>query len=436
MASHPLSPARDAALDALIRAAPHSHPIRPAPPETAGLDPRDARLAEAIYRTAVQRWLTVNHLLDACLTKQMIEQPLRAVLTCGATQLLFMDRLPPHAIVNAAVEQAKARVRSGAGKLTNAVLRKVGDLVVDRRPDEPWAPADNHVPWGGGHMRLSRQAMLKRRQPIKYLSVATSHHPRLVEAWVERYGERRATDLLAHGLKLPPTLVHAPGASAEMGESHVKPPFIVWRDDHAALRAFLDAGDDRWVQDPSAYAVVEATAPLDPGCVIDDCAGRGTKTLGLSRHHPDARILATDVHTERMDDLRRVAERRGNVEALAPEAIADHAGRADLVLVDAPCTNTGVLARRPEAKYRFSRRAVDSVIATQRAILAEAVKLLAPGGTLAYSTCSLEPTENDRQVEWAGDRFGLALIDAAQRLPAGQGPTYQDGSYYALMHRP
>jgi 16S rRNA (cytosine967-C5)-methyltransferase len=275
--------------------------------------------------------------------------------------------------------------------------------------------------------------MLKRRQSAKYFSVATSHHPRLVEGWLERYGEAQATELLKHGLKLPPTLVHAPGAEA--GERHARPPFVVWRGDHGALRSFLDARADRWVQDPSAYAVVEATERCGPRLIVDYCAGRGTKTLGLASRHADARIIATDVHTGRLEDLRHVAERASNVEAVAPEAIAAHGGGADLVLVDVPCTNTGVLARRPEAKYRFSRRAVDSVIATQRAIVAEAVTLLAPGGVLAYSTCSVEPIENDRQVEWACDRFGLTLMDAAQHLPTGEGPTYQDGSYYALLRR-
>lgn len=431
------NPARAAASEALIEAAPQGTPTRPTPVRTAGLEERDARLAEAIYRTAVQRWLTINHLLDACLAKRTIEPRLRAVLAGGAAQLVFMDRLPAHAVVDTTVEQAKAWVRRGAGNLANAVLRKVGEMVVERRPDEPWEASDNCIPWGGGHIKLSRQTMLKPRQPARYLSIATSHHPRLVSAWLERFGRPRAVDLLLHNLQTPPTIVHAPGA--ERGLPHATPPFRVWDEDHRSLAEFLGRSHDRWVQDPSAFAVVDATRRLADelrgGLIVDFCAGRGTKTRGLAVAHPEARIVATDIHTERLESLKAAGRSMSGVEVVEPARLAGLRGEADLVLLDVPCTNSGVLARRPEARYRFSLRAVDSVVATQRAILADAGELLAAGGRLLYATCSLEPAENDEQVEWAMERFGLELIDGAQRTPSGAGTTYQDGSYFALLRR-
>ncbi len=152
------SPARIAAVEVLTRLA-EAYPDLPlVEPDVAGLDARDARLAVAIHRTVVQRWLTLRSILNTFLRQRLeqLEPPLQAVLLAGAAQLVFMARIPAYAVIDESVAQAKRRVRPGAGGLVNAVLRKVGGCVVDREVQGRWEPAADGVPWEQGAIYFDR----------------------------------------------------------------------------------------------------------------------------------------------------------------------------------------------------------------------------------------------------------------------------------------
>lgn len=420
--SDAVNPARDAAVLGLIRAM-DQLTLRPVVLDLAGLDDRDARLAEVIYRTTIQRWITINFLIDRFLTRTQIEPALRAILASAGAQLIFIDRLPAHAVVDVAVEQARRQVREGASRLVNAVLRRIAQIVAERLPDQPWQPANNNIPGEQGTIRLSRQALLKPRRIERYLSIATSHAPALVSRWLERFGEAQATELLAHSLQHPPTFVHD-GQSVRL-----------WNDDHAALTAWLSGAADRWVQDPTAALAASATAKLSPKLIVDFCAGKGTKTRQLAMLHAEARIIAADSDEQRFEVLRRSFAGESRVKVMPPNLAMQFAGQVDLLVLDVPCSNSGVLARRPEAKYRFSPRTVSSVIDLQRQIMGQAGALLADGGWVLYSTCSLEPEENEEQVTWACEQLGLTLHESRLTLPGGEGESYHDGGYWALLQR-
>ena len=105
----------------------------------------------------------------------------------------------------------------------------------------------------------------------------------------------------------------------------------------------------------------------------------------------------------------------------------------DRLVLDVPCSNTAVLARRPEARYRFSAATIESLAELQRAIIEQTIHLLHPGGHLLYSTCSLEPAENHEQVEWIRRRFAAQLVHQSLTTPSGTGTSYHDGSYHALL---
>ncbi len=415
-----MNAARDAAVDAIIAATAGGTP-RPVNANTHDLSPADARLAEAIHRTCMQRWLTVKYLLDRCLEKPRIEPALRAILAAGATQLLFMDRLPAHAVVDTAVEQAKRRVRRGAAGLTNAVLRRVADLVAERVPDEPWQPRNNRIPWGGGQIRFTREAMLKPRRLTRYLSVATSHAQALVDAWLARYDQPQAIALLTHSLEHPPTFVHSP-AGVER-----------WRGDHAQLAELLATHRDHWVQDPTSAKAVAATASRSPTTIVDFCAGKGTKTRQLLATHPRAKVIAGDVDEHRFDTLRRAFADEPRVVVTPPALMTRLAGQVDLLVLDVPCSNTGVLARRPEAKYRYNAATLASVVALQRQIVEQAAPLLSHDGVLLYATCSIETQENDQQARWIADTLGMTIDADELTLPGGEGETYHDGGYWAKL---
>lgn len=425
-----------------LRTAAHRFPdLPPTTLDVAALDRRDARLALAIHRTVLQRWITLEYLLDRHLRQPMhqLEPALRAVLLSAAAQLLFMDRLPTHAVVNESVNLAGRMVRPGAAGLVNAVLRRLAEQVVQAAHDQPWVAARDRLPLDDGCVVLRDPCLPDPGNFVEHLAVATSHRAELVKQWSQTFGPDTTTTICRHGVVCPPTIVAVePDFHAQASEdwhSHAQPGFIVWQGPHDRLAAFCQSPPVRRVQDPASAEPVQATGHLSPGCVIDYCGGRGTKTRQLAALHPDARIVATDTDRNRLCDLRAACAACPNVTVVEPEkmagALVDRP--VDLLVLDVPCSNTAVLARRPEARYRFSAATIESLAELQRAIIEQTIHLLHPGGHLLYSTCSLEPAENHEQVEWIRRQFAAQLVHQSLTTPSGTGTSYHDGSYHALL---
>lgn len=418
--------ARGAAALALADAAAQFPGIAPGEPSPRGLSDADARLATAIHRTTLQRWLTLRHLLERFLSKKLdrLEPRMQAVLLSGAAQIVFMDRLPVYAVVDESVALARALVRPGAAGMMNAVLRKLANLAGSVMPDVPWTPAANRLPFDGGCIALADDALPPPDDLPTHLAAATSHPRKLVNDWLASFGEQDATALLAHSLKSPPTFVF---------EGDADEP-TCWDDTHEALAAHLAADPRRRVQDPTAALAVQATRGIGAGRILDLCAGRGTKTRQLAVTHPGAAITAADPHTERAADLHALAESLPRVRVADGDALAGQS--FDLVVLDVPCSNTGVLARRLEARYRYSPRSLASVAALQRKIIEHAATLVAPGGAVLYATCSIHAVENHKQAAAIERVTGGAIASQQLTLPGGDGPAYHDGGYHALICLP
>jgi 16S rRNA (cytosine967-C5)-methyltransferase len=191
------------------------------------------------------------------------------------------------------------------------------------------------------------------------------------------------------------------------------------------------------VQDEAAMHAAHLLAPGPGEAILDLCAAPGTKTTHLAELMQNrGRIVATDVSPER---LARVAEncRRLGIEIVEPQIIREDsvdapAGPFDAALVDVPCSNTGVLGKRPEARWRISPADLVELPEIQKRLLAAACERVLPGGRVAYSTCSLEPEENADVVRWLlarDDRFRLR----EERLHLPGAPA--DGAYQALLER-
>jgi 16S rRNA (cytosine967-C5)-methyltransferase len=209
-----------------------------------------------------------------------------------------------------------------------------------------------------------------------------------------------------------------------------------------ALIQFLRSRDDVWVQDPASSSAVQAAAHLRPRLVVDACAGRGTKTRQLAATFPEAQIIATDIDPARFQTLARIHGDSPQVRVMPLDEVRlRFAARADLVLLDVPCSNSGVLARRPEAKYRAGDAQLRRLGAIQRQIIDDALIFLAPSGQgrgrILYSTCSIDAEENQHAVAWAVEKYGFSVEHDRLTLPAGlpgEGPEwYHDGSYSALL---
>ena len=421
-------PARLAAAGAAIRLADRFPDLPLIEPEVARLSPADARLCTAIHRHSLQRWLTIEAVLQGALRQPVakLDPVVRGVLVNAGAQLLFMDRLPDYAVIDGAVALTRKLDRKRATGLVNTTLRKVAGFVAGPE-DQPWAPAADAVPLAvagadaPATVRLSRPLLPKPDNLLAHLSVAASLPLPLLQRWFKLFGRERATEIALQGLVSPPTYVIEDEAPRR------------WEGSHAELIEFLADAPARRVQDPASLASVAAVKAVgvDPNRVLDLCAGRGTKSRQLAAVFPGAQVDAWDPDAARAADLGLAAEAVGNLDML--DAVPAEGGRYDLVVLDVPCSNTGVLARRPGARYRATARSRDSLVALQREIIAEGLKQLAPGGHLLYCTCSIDPEENEDQAQWLVAESGGGEVRAQATLLPLAGPGGHDGSYHALI---
>jgi len=247
--------------------------------------------------------------------------------------------------------------------------------------------------------------------------------------------------IAAHDLVQAPIIVHGVDAGDPPANlsPHAEPGFFVFDGDRSALTQLLEQNPNAIVQDPASAAPAMAAAQLRPAprTIIDACAGRGTKTRQLALLHPEAHIIATDIDTSRLAALQRQFAGHPRVEVVPHSDIRRFDGQADVLLLDVPCSNTGVLARRVEAKYRFNPTSLKKLIDVQRQIIADSLPLLASRGRLLYSTCSIDPEENEAQPAWAKSWHGLAIERSETLLPSGapgdDAASYHDGSFFALL---
>lgn len=435
---------RDVACAALAAQAARFPDLDLRPLETPGLDDRDAALAHAIADAVLRRWMTLEFLLDSRLDKPMrsLEPALRAVLLAGAAQVLLLDRIPDHAAINESVEQAKRHVRPGAAGLVNAVLRGIVRLRGGIRPK--WTDRRDEVPLSDGRALGLTEAILPEPAPQRW-AAATGHPAWLIERWRTRMSDEDTRAIAAHSLVIPPTILNTTwyaGDPVLNSVPHSCDGFRIFTGGRGELGPLLRPRRDLWVQDPgSAAAILEASRVVErPALIADACAGRGTKTRQLFHAFPDSAIVASDPDAPRLAVLADAFRDDPRVEVVPPPRLAERCpGRADLVLLDVPCSNTGVLPRRVEAKYRASERSFAQLVALQRRILAGALPLAAPGAWIVYTTCSLEPEENEEQARHAADALGLTLVSVSSGPPRGQpgdDPAgYCDGSFVALLRR-
>ena len=274
------------------------------------------------------------------------------------------------------------------------------------------------------------------------LSIAASCPLGLVRRWIDDLGWDAAIEICRHGITTPPTIVACEsGISPDTLDAlpcrpHQTPGYLVWKGPYEQLTGFLAGHPARRVQDPASAEPVQATAGLDVHRIVDYCAGKGTKTLQIAAMHRQAQVLATDIDFDRREQLTRASAGMDRVTVLTPEQVVATGRDADLLVLDVPCTNTATLARRPEARYRFSQKQLSRLIECQRQIIERALPLVRPGGWVLYCTCSLEPGENHEQAAWLARRASAKLENERLILPKGHDTAYHDGSYLALIGLP
>ncbi len=359
--------------------------------ERARLDPRDAALCtEIVFGTLRWRrhldWRLTPH-LNRPLAK--LDPWVRALLRLTAYQLIFLDRVPRWAAVDEAVSVARLKSRvPGPAEFVNAVLRSL-----TRAPGPPRPPA----------------------LPVEAAGVRWSFPDWMAARWISRYGMEEAERLMAALDERPPVTIRANTLRitredlaarlrdeelAETDPTALAPEGLTVRRGAVGRWAAFTAG---WctIQDEASMLVARLLDPQPGELVADTCAAPGTKTTHLAQLMANrGRIVAMDPNAARLRLLTQAAARLG------VEIVEAHAGgvatvsgrwkgRCDRVLVDAPCSNLGVLRRNPDVKWNREEADLGRLAEKQRGILAAAALLTRPGGRLVYATCSLEPDEND-----------------------------------------
>lgn len=352
------------------------------------LDARDRRWTQELVYGMLRRRSIIDAHLDARVRGGLarLDPDLIDLLRLGVDQLLYMGSVPAYAAIAQTVELAKQRHGLGASKLANAVLRRV-----ERERDALSLP---HV-----------------LDPVDALALRHSHPRWLIARWVARWGARETEHLLDCNNSEPATVLRPFGIVREQLEATLESAGVRIEDaplvsDSIQLTSsvsLVELGAFRkglfFVQDPASTLVVRY-ANVPAGSVVADlCASPGGKALELSRDA--AYVIAMDrseARVERlMTNLRRLEAPR--VVPMVGDARFPAIGPVDAVLVDAPCTGTGTFRRHPDARWRLKVSDLAVTAAMQRSILSAAATVVRPGGLLVYSTCSLEPEENDAQVE-------------------------------------
>jgi 16S rRNA (cytosine967-C5)-methyltransferase len=406
-------------------------------------------LATELACGVIRRQGTLDAILKTLVARpsDQVEVALWTILRLGIYQIVMLDGIPAHAAVHETVELCKRAGRVRWSGFVNGVLRGATRLATDQFVSEPSADA---VPVGmNRHRKLTKPVFFEPKSDLPaYIAGAYSMPLWLMERWVKRFTPDELVRICSWYNTSPPLLIRANSLRSSVDE---------------VLSAFLNAGvtarmvegtesilvegvsrvdqlpgyAEGWfaVQDFSASQAAIRLAPQPGQSVWDVCAAPGGKSSHLAAiMQNQGRVLATDIRSDRLEIVTENATRLGativRTQLVDEDGFRLPSGPFDAILVDVPCSNTGVLGKRPEARWRITPDGIDTLAHVQANLLGRALERLAPGGKLLYSTCSIEPAENQQIVQQVLKYFPKArLMEDIQYIPGQPG----DGAYQALI---
>lgn len=367
----------------------------------------DKGLCHALVLGVLRRQIFLDRVINAAANGKKTDPEIRIILRLGLFQLKFLERVPPHAAINESVELAKfARKHSAAG-FVNAVLRKLSR----ESPQLPFASDQDR------------------------LSVETSHPIELLERWSRQFGAERAESIARANNELPrvafrltpkcdPKALEGLVASGAVERSELAANGFIAINRTDELAA-LEADGRIYFQDVASQLVAEIAASFVKHRFIDVCAAPGSKTTAIAMAVPEARGVAGDLSSKRIETLAKLLRKQGTTKVDIVRYDAERplpfGGVFDTILIDAPCSGTGTIRHNPEIRYRVKENELERFRSRQLSILRNAAKCLTADGHLIYSTCSLESEENEDVVSSfidAENGFEIVRVEDRQRISA------------------
>lgn len=381
------------------------------------LDGREKAFIKRVSEGTIERRIQIDYVLDrfSKVPVKKMKPFIRELLRMSVYQILFMENIPDAAVCNEAVKLAKKRGFRSLQGYFNGVLRAV-------------SRGKEQIPYPD-----------KQTDYLEYLSVYYSMPRWLTEHFCAAYGEERCEAVLAAFLqrgavsiriqetldeKEREALTEAWQQSGVQVHRHPYLPYAVTVQKTDGIRSLAGYREGAFaVQDVSSMLVVEAAGIRQGDTVIDVCAAPGGKALhAAAKLMGTGQVIACDVTEYKAAKIEENIDRMGmtNVSVRVRDArITDETliGQADVLIADVPCSGLGVIGKKQDIKYHVTRQSMEEVVALQREIIDNAVRYLKPDGVMMYSTCTMNPAENEEMTDWICRTYDMETVSMAQEMP-------------------
>lgn len=389
----------------------------------------DRAFATEIVYGCIKYFIALDYLIEqySSIKLSKISIPVLNILRMGFYQLLYMDKVPESAAVNESVKLAGKFANKGAQGFVNAVLRSF--------------------------LRAGRQYNLpdSNKEPIKYLSVKYSYPQWLVKRWTELFGQEFCENLLKSGNDIPKVCIRVNrlktdkktlkneflniGIDIEDGLYLEDALYLSNTSSIARLEPFKQGLFQ--VQDESSMLAVKVLDPKPGEIIADVCAAPGGKATFIAELMENkGKVIAFDIYEHKINLIKNAAQRLGIeiIDAMIRDAREKHKDiRADRVLVDAPCSGLGIIRKKPDLKYAKNEQQIKDLVNIQKQILHASAGIVRTGGVLVYSTCTIEPAENDEVADWFVKNHHNFVIDQiSQYVPDKLKPAIKNNGFMQL----
>jgi len=456
MAAPRILTARNAAWKALNQCNIFKHDTAEVLSRLLGRTDRPAQATDIVFGVIRHRG-TIDHILKKCasLDSDRVKPSQWNLLRISVYELVYAPKTADYAILNEAVELARqAGSKKGAGFI-NAVLRNIQRAIENRQTPMHENHLRRMVPQVPESGCLFNDAIMpdSDKEAVQYFSAAFSVPQPLIAEWLKAFGKEETQDICFASNRSPSVILQPntlrttlKDLTGKLRDEDIEckcvPHQIRIRSMGKInqLKAYLDGLF--FIQDATAANAIKMLAPKPDWTVVDLCAAPGGKCMASAVAMQDkGMILASDVDAKRLAKVRENAKRLGlqSVEIVPQprlEKIVRKLKRLDAIILDVPCSNTGVLARRVEARWRWKHESIESLRAIQRDLLHKAARLARPKTKILYSTCSIQPEENTQQIQaFLSQNSPFTLLIEKLTLPSVKTPDAfdHDGGYAAVL---